>query len=443
MNSHLNLFKTYSRKEEAYRLENDLTRAVAICLQEEPLFLFEFLKSILGHNLEEDHYDRMFSNEAKQDEVLIDIQQSINDIGAFEHLYAVGISGKDFDVDRFFEHKHDFGTKRITDLFIRYRDVVIICELKRDSFDLSGQLYNQAMDAVLGNITDEENSKDYITPVDLPWPVLMEQLIKVANFQAAVQHRSRFLEDFIKFVKRHNSGWLPVIELANLEFEDKNRVLQRIDTALNQTDFKLEYNDRIGLQVDFGWASEIILSLGTNEQSVKGLNIDIWPGNTKQQGWKIFSDSREPQFKNEIRMDCINGDKKTISKKFHLKITNSHGKYITGMTDSFDKFAKPLYTYHNFSGVSGRQLRGNQDWLELQQLFDEYFIGSYDWRSEVEFEKELVDTNYSRFNLAFGYNLNLFITFEELQSLDREKENMEGLISLFKELRSKFAKLMP
>ncbi len=46
MNAHLNVFKTYTKKERTHQLENDLTRALAICLQEDPLFFHEILKLI-------------------------------------------------------------------------------------------------------------------------------------------------------------------------------------------------------------------------------------------------------------------------------------------------------------------------------------------------------------------------------------------------------------
>jgi hypothetical protein len=47
MNSHLNVFKTYTKSNRVYQLENDLTRAFAICMQENSLFFHEVLQFIL------------------------------------------------------------------------------------------------------------------------------------------------------------------------------------------------------------------------------------------------------------------------------------------------------------------------------------------------------------------------------------------------------------
>ena len=41
MNKHLNIFTTYAKDNRTYQLENDLTRSLAICLQEDALFFHE------------------------------------------------------------------------------------------------------------------------------------------------------------------------------------------------------------------------------------------------------------------------------------------------------------------------------------------------------------------------------------------------------------------
>ena len=58
MNSHLNIFRTYAKENRRYQLENDLTRALAICMQEDSLFFHEILKAIL---------DAKYSNELFND----------------------------------------------------------------------------------------------------------------------------------------------------------------------------------------------------------------------------------------------------------------------------------------------------------------------------------------------------------------------------------------
>ena len=51
MNSHLNIFKTYTATDREHQLENDLTRALAICFQEDPLFFHKILEDMFSSTL--------------------------------------------------------------------------------------------------------------------------------------------------------------------------------------------------------------------------------------------------------------------------------------------------------------------------------------------------------------------------------------------------------
>ena len=73
MNSHLNIFKTYTNVERTHQLENDLTRVLAITLQEDALFLHEVLKEIM---LGTDQYNLLFESSESESNVSIEIQQN-------------------------------------------------------------------------------------------------------------------------------------------------------------------------------------------------------------------------------------------------------------------------------------------------------------------------------------------------------------------------------
>lgn len=72
MNKHLNIFKTYTKKNRSYQLENDLTRALAICLQEDALFFHEVLKTIINDS---GLYNKLFEDLDGDTEVQIEIQK--------------------------------------------------------------------------------------------------------------------------------------------------------------------------------------------------------------------------------------------------------------------------------------------------------------------------------------------------------------------------------
>ena len=73
MNAHLNVFKTYTKKERTHQLENDLTRALAICLQEDPLFFHEILKLIFEDSK---YFTEFFDDINNTNEISIEIQMA-------------------------------------------------------------------------------------------------------------------------------------------------------------------------------------------------------------------------------------------------------------------------------------------------------------------------------------------------------------------------------
>lgn len=89
MNKHLNIFRTYAKIERAYQLENDLTRALAICMQEDALFLHEVLKTIFSGDAQ---YNKLFEDLNSVPNLKIEIQKNAKDITGFKHIYAVSLS---------------------------------------------------------------------------------------------------------------------------------------------------------------------------------------------------------------------------------------------------------------------------------------------------------------------------------------------------------------
>ena len=99
MNKHLNLFTSYSKDDRNYQLENDLTRALAISLQEDSLLLHEFLKKIFSGTK---FYSTLFDEFSRENKVNIEIQKEVSSLEEFEHIFAVSLTSSVMDVDNFF-----------------------------------------------------------------------------------------------------------------------------------------------------------------------------------------------------------------------------------------------------------------------------------------------------------------------------------------------------
>ena len=70
MNQHLNIFRFYNESSEKEFIENNISRAFAICLTNNSLFLNEYIKSIVTA----DDFDYLFSSIGQNEQYSIDLQ---------------------------------------------------------------------------------------------------------------------------------------------------------------------------------------------------------------------------------------------------------------------------------------------------------------------------------------------------------------------------------
>lgn len=417
MNKHLNIFTTYAKDNRSYQLENDLTRSLAICLQEDALFFHEVLKSIFsGSNL----FDQLFENLDGETNVQIEIQKQASQITDFEKVYAVTLS--EAEMFNFWAQTDHTEYDPICDLVITVNNVLIVVEAKRDNIDCTAQLYNQVFNILKKQNINIEEHKANITPFDLNWKKLMLVAVRVASFEKTTNNSNRFLTDFIQLVKNHNFRWLPETPIGSLQCGNKKSIERRIESALiqfcndNGTVQKLTYNDRLGTTFTKRWANELLFNIDANTGD---LIVDIYPGNTKGQGYDIFQN--EPQFNTQLNID---NQFYSTKKSYHIKIMGQ--SYITGLWLSDSDFKKPLYTKHNFNKYTGRVKR--ESWGTIEALLNDHI--SSDWKSECQWQDRIINSNRTLFNIAFGYQIKIRIPFNKLSQLDTNHSDITPLANL-------------
>jgi hypothetical protein len=421
MNTHLNIFNSYSKTNRQYQLENDLTRALAICMQENSLFFNDVLKEIFNQT---NYFNEFFNDMETNNEIAISIQTNSNNIAGFDKLFAVSLSEHILNEDHFWNQRHETLYDPICDIVIRINQIVVIIEAKRDNVDCTAQLYNQAFNICKKNDIAHDKMKDIIHPVDMNWPKLMEKAIKVHSFETATGTHNRFLKDFIDLVKKHNYRWLPEPSIFSVSPDNTNAIKRRVESAIIElckadSYKKLDYSDRLGLYFDQPWAQEMLFII--NDKGA--LVIALYPGNTKDQGKYIFT--HDPQVNKTI---SINNKSYDVGASYHIKFT-SFQRYFTGLWFTEDQLSKPLYSKHNFWKYCGRKKRG-AEWDEVADLFNECFKSSFDWKKNCNWESKVMNSGRNQFDLSFGYELVIIIPFKELQAIDNSKSDLSGLISL-------------
>lgn len=430
MNSHLNIFKSYAKVNRSYQLENDLTRALAISLQEDTLFFHEVLKEILKDS---NFYDQLFESSESAANLNISIQTKASKISNFEHIFAISLS--EYSMSDFWAQEHNKNYDPICDLVIQINNIVLVFEAKRDNVDCTAQLYNQILNITRTEneqlVFNKENYGKSITPFDLSWPRLMTIAVKVYNFERTVNIQNRFLSDFIDLIKQHNFRWLPEPCIAALQAHDKFSILRRLESAIVEIDKnneikKLNYNDRLGFELDKHWAKEILMDIDENGS----LLVSIYPGNTKGQGYSLFE--KNPSF-----CDMLNifEDKYKTKYNYHIKFS-SFQKYFQGLWFSEAKLKKPLYTRENFFKYAGRKHRGDQ-WEQISSLFDEHL--NYDWRKQCDWNNSVLLSGRNQFDISFGYKVSIAIPFQNLKSLDPKQSELNSLINFLIEIHHRFS----
>lgn len=434
-NPHLNHFHTYSRVERENQLENDLTRAFAISLLENPLFLHEVLQFIFSQNNEKDFYSKQFSNINSDSKIDITIQRSVASLNSPTHLFAVSVTGIEMNTNDFSLQKDNKDYDPITDLVIELNDVAVIFEVKPNNIDCIAQLYNQAYNAMkylgiewLGQVT----------PVDLSWSKLVDLCIKVMNFQKLNGLKSKILEDFIETLKAHNPHWFPVFCLNNLEMEGNIPIIRsRILQALQQGKRTLIQSDRLGFRINQQWAEEVLINIHSNSNLTLHdgeINFSVFPGNTKAQGFHIFRNQGEPVFREFIK---IKGKEYKLALGIHLKFSHFQ-KYFTGIDVLPSDFKIPLFTYDKFITISGRQYRGNDNWKDLENIFDEHFKKEIDWKEICGWKENLIESNRTYFDLSFGYELTLSLPYNFIREIDKDNDDISSLTELINQIGDEF-----
>lgn len=436
MNSNLNVFKTYSKENREYQLENDLTKAFAICMQEDALFFHEILRFIFRDS---NYFEEFFYDLDANNEINISIQKFSKDVVEFDHIYAISLTGKEMSSDHFWNQSYDRNYDPISDIVIQINNIALIIEAKRDVVDCASQLYNQIFNIFQKTKASREEMESKVTPLDLNWLKLMDIAVKVFSFEKATGTTNRFLEDFIHLIKGHNFRWLPEPALISLSPNNTAAISRRFESVFEELDkregySKLDQQGRLGLKSNKPWANEIHFRVREVDKVETGdegnLVVAVYPGNTKAQGASIFH--KEPKFRESV---TVNGTEYPIEKLYHIKFFGQ--RYIAGLWFDDKDLNMPFYTQSNFNRYAGKSKRG-VDWEEIEILFDQYFKDDFNWRKKCNWDANIINSNRTVFNLTFGFELSTVIPFAVLKAVDTNKSDLSELIAIVTSVHEQF-----
>lgn len=416
-NKHLRLFRHFHHSEDNDVLENNLTRALALCFAHDELFLYHFLNSCLSPN----DLSSILNTKMHGINFHVDIQRETSElVDQCRKVYAVALTetARDFTEEEVLKaekiHKNN-----ITDLVIQINDILIIIEIKRTGEDCRAQLIQQAFPFMEVGKKPSFQSKS--------WAQIVNFLFQVQNFHTLNRKDSLFIDDFLGLIRERYSSWIPSTPFKYLVRQSTGELYKRLALCLRSTsngDNLLEAYDRTAMRLDKPWASEIIPWFeGTN------LAVCIWPGNTKTQGWHVYN--RDLTWRNKNEID-VAGEVYPMEVRREYKLCHFN-RFIGGVTASNDelKHGCETHTFENFKKMSGWIDRNK--WPELETFLDQNL--QKDWRKQAHWQEKFIESERSYLTLSLGFFITIHVPYEKLQALDEDAASFSRVGAFLDDIR--------
>lgn len=440
---HLNIFRSYRDPDV---VENNLTRALAMCLQQDALFFTSFFQLISSNpKLSNHHLNDLLHYVDGDEQIQIDIQVDVINLAdeSVEHVFGITLTTEKIPEKDFELEPEDPGNGRqITDLVIRLRNWLFIVEVKRSNEHCVAQLKKQLFGV-------KEKVKAYQS---LSWEEVMNAMRKARNIYQLLGQQSTFLEDFRELIASQYADWLPTapfryIDLKNTDPQEfLEKVYKRLDVSKQYvTDYSFDFQaNRSLIPVDWGWASEVIPYFENNEAGNTVLNVYIWPANTKTQGRKVYYRPGREAWQQKRKLQVEGHESFPLFIYPQIKFSNSYGKYISEF--SFTKpedLLEPIHTQENFE-YSGKWTRTGeeQNWSQLEAFFDDHIAPEFDWRTKSKWQEKFIDSNRNIVFISFGFVVITSVPYDYLQQIDQQASGPKAVGNLLNNITQAYEHLL-
>lgn len=438
-NEHLNLFQFYGDGNKEY-YENNLTRGLALCLENDPILLDRFLREILTEERE-----NLFTTE----EILIDVQNRTSQLTNVNRLIGIAMTADELPEESP-ENSIDTDDPR-TDLTIQIDETLIIVEVKRNEVDCRAQLINQMQRVAQYNELEIHN----YDPKNYSWKDVMKLMRHSIKFQKTVNNVNRFTNDFYQFIKRKHPVWMGPIKLNEISFPkttDSNN-LEFIEIRLNFLKQKIldKWNKEKGLEkelvydranipvTEFGWVDEINIEPETYDGK-NYIAVKIWPGDTKTQGYSIFRNDKPFNWP-----EIISGA--NIKVNPYLKFAHRQGLCWIFLNDKTNPQTHKKDFFYKYTGKWTREEIGSvwehkgAKWSDFDNILENVSREGVEWKVSSGWKEKIQDSNRSYFNVSTGFAISALIDYKEAQGLDAgSSDNFYPLADKLKEVSENLLK---
>lgn len=449
-NRHMNIFHSYTQNESR-PIENNISRGFAILLQEHPALLVLLLDKIqkdssaLGN----------LRLPIPESEYLVDFQVETGKFeGPITYLIGVTVTAAELE-DDILTDGNIRKRKQITDISIRYDDVLIVIEVKRTSVNCDRQVQAQMkciQEALKESMPDQIiNPKK---PVRLTWKdiyILLQQYCRLTDRNAG-----RLVNDYMDYLASNFPSWVPVQPLSKLTTNQIEQIEARLDMIKNEYAKDhlpamyglvggrraIPINEDFVKECNLAFEPSFIMPDGNQAECV---TLGMWPADTGGQYWqfKKIKPQKSRFFKN--RYTTIAADETTINVSVlpYVKFSHFMGKGIQWLSMKADSVSNRFNDWMTFSDtITGRVNKGTPAWDALMpairahaEFFDKEDLDAF----EAEFHQNFANKAYVF--VSCGMEIKAFIPYRQAQILDSQDGAFANMVKsviaqLLKEMRS-------
>lgn len=427
-------------------MENNVSRGLAIILQEEPGLLFMLLNKFGVESgttipLPVDSYN-------------IGFQVRCSEFPDVSTLVGVSLTARELTDDNsgLCENMDD-NYNPITDISIMYDDTLIIIEVKRDGTDCRKQLSEQLQKYREFKKSGARDIDVKETMIDFSWDkvmTLISRYMKMADGKT-----SRIISDYYEEVTTQFPSWAPREPLGNLEADETERIMQRIDVI--KKIYINKYSSSEGLMygrgaipLDFEWASEYNVDLQNDFKDENGdrktyLTLGIWPSDTCSQYWTLKRKTKSFDFfKNRYKTVALNGGEcVNIRVMPYIKFCHFNKGIMWIFNDDFsENHTDELVEWAN-NGLTGKWKK--ESWEELQRGIES--VSAFSSEKKKKFESDFAElfrnTDRSYVTASLGFEVYAYVPYEKAKGLDSDCNAPEPkLVSYMKEVVDKIRDLI-
>lgn len=410
MNRHMNLFRFYGESKNSERIEDNLTRGLALCLKYDTQFINSFISEI----------DPAFRLSAipRQSAPYFDvnIQVQATDLEEAERVIAVPLTVADFPETEYRSTVSRSTDSPVIDLVISYADTVVICEIKPSKQNCLAQLKNQ-VERYNPDIEEAFSS--------LSWSRISSILEGLNNLNSSMSVPNLITRDYLVMLKGHFPSWQPILKLNELTENTDHLsydIEKRLIAVCNDLPGMqlLEIGGRLGFKLNWLIASELKIQpvVPKDLESMDDIFVEIkfWMGDTKGQGKYIFKNGIAEAILDNSRID-MNGVEYEISTEPYVKF--AHFQRSVAELGTKDILNERNFNQKLFSEIAGRRKKPVWDLLDAQlsKL-------NPDWVEKSKWNETFINSNRTVVDISMGVCVKVKVPFIELR---KKEENSVGL----------------